>query len=142
MILYWINTEYGGRMKITLEVGKDEELRTEILKLIRSEARNITGEEIREIVKTCMLEQNIPARVISAFKDLVNSQIKQFESGYGKIQANEILKNKFSEIVDKQFNDFFKQQCIPYLQNYIKNNLLSTAQLITGILKSTDKDKS
>ena len=124
-------------MKLTVEIGRDEELREKILGLVRSEIRSITGEEIREIVKKQMDEQNISARVVSAFKDLVNHQIDSFKSGYGRMAAEDLIKIKFQEVIDKSFESFFQKQCIPFLRNYIKKNLESvsgTINIVKGLL--------
>lgn len=129
-------------MKLTLDVGRDEELREDILKLIRSEVRAVTGEEIRELVKQYMNQQNIPVRVVSAFKDLVNSQINQFKSGYGRMAAEDMIKAKFQEIVDKHFEVFFQKQCIPFLADYIKKNLESisgTINLVRNLIGKTNE---
>jgi hypothetical protein len=123
-------------MKLTLDIGRDEELRQEILKLIRTEVRSITGEEIRELVKQQINEQNIPARVVAAFKDLVNAQINMFKSTYGRMAAEDILKAKFQEVVDKNFESFFQKQCIPFLTNHIKNNFANTLNSIQNIMKA------
>ena len=124
-------------MKITLELGRDEELRQEVLNMIRVEVRNITGLEIRELVKEHINEQNIPARVVAAFKDLVVREIEQFKNGYGRMSAEDIIKAKFEEVVQQRFEAFFKQQCVPFLANYVKTRLEGLSgpiNLVKGLL--------
>jgi len=124
-------------MKLTVEIGRDEELRKEIINLIRTEIRNISGEEIREMVKQCMNEQNIPARVVSAFKDLVTAELDRFSRGYGRMTAEKIIKDKFQDIVENHFDSFFEKKAMPFLKDYVTNNLESisgTVNIIKNIL--------
>jgi hypothetical protein len=128
-------------MKLTLELGRDDELRNEVLGMIRAEVRNLTGEEIRSLVKQSINEQNIPSRVVAAFKDLVGAQIEAFRSGYGRLAAEDIIKVKFDEVVAKHFETFFQKQCIPFLTDYVKNKLESmgsSVNLIKSLIAGED----
>jgi hypothetical protein len=129
-------------MKVTFEVGRDEELRKELLELIRSEVRSITGQEIRDIAKEYMAELNVAGKVSSVFKELVNSHLDDMARSYGRLLVNDIIEARFKEVVDIRFEAFFKERCIPFLQEYLGPNLNTVSKTLTGLRDLLSRGKN
>lgn len=126
-------------MRFTFEAGQNEELRKEILDIIRSEIRKTTGQTIKEMVEEHMKTTDVAARVVASFKELVDRQLKLFASGYGSKAAGDIIAVKFREIVDKQFEEFFQARCIKFLSEYMDAHIEILTNSMSSFLKILDK---
>lgn len=120
-------------MRVTFEVGKDEQLRKELLELIRAEVRNITGQEIRELAREYMAELNVAGKVSSVLKELTNQHLEDMARSYGRLLVNDLMEAKFKEIVDTRFESFFQERCMPFLKEYLGPNLDNVTKTISGL---------
>lgn len=62
-------------MKLTFQIGRDEELRKDIIKLVQREIKSITDDEIRKMCQDHFNNVNVAAKVTATIKDLLNKQI-------------------------------------------------------------------
>jgi predicted metal-dependent peptidase len=131
-------------MKVTFEVGRDEELRKDLLDIIRTEVRSITGQEIRDMVREHLQASDVAARVASAFKELVNTQITNFTKGYGRQIAEQMFASKLDELATKQIAELFEKRAPAFVQKYVNDNLTTlsgAAAKFAALIKKAASDE-
>ncbi len=110
-------------MKLTIEIGRDEELRKEILHLIRVEIQKITNDEIKSMAKEYLTQVNITAKATNAIKELLNKQLTSILQGYGELSIKKEVETKINEWFDKNFVSYFNQNIKGFIKEYIEGKV-------------------
>jgi len=122
-------------MKLTIEVGQDEELRKEILKMIQTEIRRITGDQIKEMTMEFLNQTNVAAKATSAVKEFVNKQLDFFIRGYGDMVVKQEMNKKMEDWINKNFQTYFDQNVKAYIETFIGGKVKSMTDFME-MLKS------
>ena len=118
-------------MKLTVEIGRDEELR-----LIQVEIRKITGDEIKKMAQEYLAQVNIAAKATSAIKDALNKQIDFLVKGYGDLSIKHEMEKKINDWIDKNFAAYFNQNVKGFIKGYVEEKV-STIQEFLDLVKKT-----
>lgn len=110
-------------MKLTVQIGRDEELRKEILNLVHREIQNITNEEIRNMAQNHLNSVNIAAKVTSTIKDLLNKQIDFLVRGYGDTVIRQRMEEKMTEWVQNSFERWFDTNAKQFIRSYLEDKV-------------------
>jgi len=110
-------------MKLTVNIGRDEELRKEIIKLVQREVKNITDEEIRRMAQDHLNNVNVAAKVTSTIKDLLNKQIDFLVRGYGDSVIKQQMEEKMNEWIEKSFEKWFNTNAKGFIQSYLEDKV-------------------
>jgi hypothetical protein len=122
-------------MKITIDIGSDEELRKEILHMVSVQIKKTTGEEIKKMAQDYLSQVNVAAKITSAIKDTLNKQIDFMIRGYGDMAIKQELEKKFSTWIEKNFNTYFDDKVKGYIKNYIEDKTTSFQDFLNTIKK-------
>ena len=125
-------------MKLTIEVGQDEELRKEILHLVAVQIKKVTGEEIRKMAQDYLAQVNVAAKVTSSIKDLLNKQIDFVIRGYGDVAIKQEMEKKFTDWIEKNFVSYFNQHAKEFIRSYIEEKT-TTIHDFLNLIKKTKK---
>ena len=106
-------------MKLTIEIGRDDELRKEILKLVKREISNISMDEIRKMTEDYLQNVNVAAKVTSTIKDLLNKQVDYLTKGYGEMVVKQQMDKRMDEWLEKNFKNYFEEKCKPFIRDYL-----------------------
>jgi len=122
-------------MKITLELGQDEELRKEVMRIIREEIKRMSNDEIRKIIIEYVKETDIPAKVVSAAKDFVNKQLDMFMKGYGSMTIRQELDKKIENWLSSNLENYFDKNVRQFVKLYVEDKAQSFKDFISSLGK-------
>lgn len=125
-------------MKLTIEIGQDEELRKEILHMVAVQIKKVTGDEIRQMAQQYLAQVNVASKVTSAIKDLLNKQIDFVVRGYGDVVIKQEMEKKFTDWIEKNFVSYFNQHAKEFIRSYIEEKT-TTIQDFLNLIKRTKK---
>lgn len=125
-------------MKLTIEIGQDEELRKEIMHLVAVQIKKVTGDEIRQMAQEYLSQVNVAAKVTSTIKDLLNKQIDFVIRGYGDMTIKQEMDKKFTDWIDKNFVTYFNQHAKDFIRSYIEEKTTSIQDFL-NLIKKTKK---
>lgn len=122
-------------MKLTIDIGSDEEMRKEILHMVAVQIKKITGDEIRKIAQDHLQQVNVAAKITNAIKDTLNRQMDFMLRGYGDLVIKQELEKKFVSWIEKNFNTYFDEKVKGYVKNYIEEKASSFQDFLNIIKK-------
>lgn len=117
-------------MKLTVNIGRDEELRKEIIKLVQREIRNVTDEEIRRMAQDHLNNVNVAAKVTSTIKDLLNKQIDFLVRGYGDAVIKQRMEEKMNEWVESKFEKWFSSNAREFIRLYMEDKVKTLKEFL------------
>lgn len=110
-------------MKLTVNIGRDEDLRKEIIKLVQREIKNVTDEEIRRMAQDHLNNVNVAAKVTSTIKDLLNKQIDFLVRGYGDAVIKQRMEEKMNEWIESRFEKWFDSNAKGFIKSYLEDKV-------------------
>ena len=125
-------------MKLTIEIGQDEELRKEIIHMVAVQIKKITGDEIRQMAQQYLSQVNVAAKVTSSIKDLLNKQIDFVMRGYADMSIKQELDKKFTDWIEKNFVTYFNQHAKDFIRAYIEEKTTNIQDFL-NLIKRTKK---
>ena len=126
-------------MKLTIDIGQDEELRKEILHLIAVEIKKITGEEIKKMAQEYLSQVNIAAKATSAIKEALNKQIDFIVKGYGDISIKHEMEKKINDWIEKNFASYFNQNVKGFIKGYVEEKVGTIQEFLDLVKRSKSK---
>lgn len=123
-------------MKLTVQIGRDEELRQEVLKLVKREIKQISDGEIHKMARDYLNDVNISAKVTNTIKDVVNKQIDFLVRGYGDVTIRQKMNGKMNHWVENNFEKWFSGNAKEYIRNYLDGKVQSFKEF-TQLLDKT-----
>ena len=73
-------------MKLTIDIGEDEQLRKEILLLVATQIKKLTGDEIKKMVREQLSQIDMSSKVVSAIKDYIKEKAPSIKDVIGLIK--------------------------------------------------------